>query len=180
MKIITSIMLAFGFFVLFPALSFSQDCEVKNWTSYKYKFFDKIIIEGVTDCVSGNIVIQLYNEKGEFVGTDSGFMLGYTFEVEIDDVAVEKLSDALTIQYTIRPGESREALARYHRGKKKKMDIRSFETAISLFHLDNKRYPSSLDELLPKYLKGIPKDPFTGEEYIYSTPGPDGKPYEVK
>jgi general secretion pathway protein G len=34
--------------------------------------------------------------------------------------------------------------------------------AIAKFHADNKRYPHSLDELVPNYIRRIPTDPMTG------------------
>lgn len=36
--------------------------------------------------------------------------------------------------------------------------------AIENFHAAEKRYPRSLQELVPKYIKRIPKDPVTGTE----------------
>jgi len=36
--------------------------------------------------------------------------------------------------------------------------------AIDRFHDENKRYPRSLDELVPKHLRGIPIDPVTGSK----------------
>lgn len=35
--------------------------------------------------------------------------------------------------------------------------------AIAKFRADNERYPHSLEELVPKYLRAIPVDPMTGE-----------------
>jgi general secretion pathway protein G len=34
--------------------------------------------------------------------------------------------------------------------------------AIAKYHADNGRYPHSLEELVPKYLRAIPTDPMTG------------------
>jgi len=39
--------------------------------------------------------------------------------------------------------------------------VTSMRGAIARFHLENGRYPQSLEELVPKYLSKIPDDPFT-------------------
>lgn len=43
------------------------------------------------------------------------------------------------------------------------------ETAISRFHDANNRYPISLKELVPEYIKYIPSDPKTNKPYEYNT-----------
>jgi general secretion pathway protein G len=53
--------------------------------------------------------------------------------------------------------------------------------AIDNFYADKQRYPSDLNELVPRYLKFIPKDPITqqGEwDQIVATPEPDDQPTE--
>jgi general secretion pathway protein G len=78
-----------------------------------------------------------------------------------------------------------------------KVQIRSLESALSLFKLDNGFYPSTdqgLDALIRKpetgriplkwrdggYLQParIPKDPW-GKEYLYLCPGNEGREYEI-
>jgi len=46
--------------------------------------------------------------------------------------------------------------------------------AIELYHLEQGRYPQSLDELTPKLLKVVPVDPFTGQALVYRSGGPNG------
>ncbi len=73
-------------------------------------------------------------------------------------------------------------------------DIRSIETALDLYRLDNFKYPTTeqgLEALVKKppdpsltnyreggYLKAVPKDPW-GNPYHYESPGPDGEPYVI-
>jgi general secretion pathway protein G len=42
-----------------------------------------------------------------------------------------------------------------------KDDLFQMRKAIDNFHAEHKRYPSSLDELVPNYLRKIPADPIT-------------------
>jgi general secretion pathway protein G len=73
-------------------------------------------------------------------------------------------------------------------------DIRAIQTALDLYRLDNFKYPTTEQGLLALvkqpadpsitnyraegYLPGVPKDPWNSP-YQYSSPGADGKPYEV-
>jgi general secretion pathway protein G len=73
-------------------------------------------------------------------------------------------------------------------------DIRAIQTALDLYRLDNFKYPTTeqgLQALVKQpadpsitnyraegYLPGVPKDPWNNP-YQYSSPGADGKPYEV-
>ncbi len=69
-----------------------------------------------------------------------------------------------------------------------KNDMRSFESALNLFHLENDSYPSSLTELestgsMRGYLKKVSRDPWGGDYvyrrvsdgYLIYSPGRDGK-----
>jgi len=57
--------------------------------------------------------------------------------------------------------------------------------ALRLYHHEHKRYPQTLNELSPRYLKQIPVDPFgdgsplrykiNGDKYLLYSIGPDGK-----
>lgn len=53
-------------------------------------------------------------------------------------------------------------------------DLYQMRSAIDAFYADNARYPDSLDELVEaKYLRGIPRDPFTGEADSWETEAPE-------
>ena len=57
-----------------------------------------------------------------------------------------------------------------------KKDLHDMRVAIDNFYADKQRNPADLNELVPKYLKRIPKDPITGTddwEVIMETPDPD-------
>lgn len=76
-------------------------------------------------------------------------------------------------------------------------DMSTLSSALDMYKLDNNRYPTTdqgLEALVSKpssspvpnnwnsqgYLKGseIPRDPWDGE-YLYFSPGDDGRPYEI-
>jgi general secretion pathway protein G len=57
-----------------------------------------------------------------------------------------------------------------------KKDLQDMREAIDNFYADKQRNPADLNELVPKYLRSIPKDPITGAadwEVIIETPDPD-------
>ncbi|MEA2571542.1 MAG: ral secretion pathway protein [Acidobacteriota bacterium] len=43
-------------------------------------------------------------------------------------------------------------------------DLYEMRKAIDNFYADKQRYPTDLKELVPRYLRNIPKDPFTKQE----------------
>ncbi|GAB4166473.1 MAG: prepilin-type N-terminal cleavage/methylation domain-containing protein [Geothermobacteraceae bacterium] len=58
-------------------------------------------------------------------------------------------------------------------------DLYQMRRSIDAYFTDNNRYPDSLDELVgSKYLRGIPRDPFTGKtdswQVVPPEPGPEG------
>jgi general secretion pathway protein G len=64
----------------------------------------------------------------------------------------------------------------------------AFETALDTYRLDLGTYPKKLDELRsgsaprwdgPYLPKDVPLDPW-GNSYVYSIPGSEGNPYELK
>jgi hypothetical protein len=63
--------------------------------------------------------------------------------------------------------------AALERDKKRVEDIRAILSAAEAYKKDKKSYPEKLDDLAPKYLKEVPKDPtFTGEQgYMYTAIG---------
>jgi general secretion pathway protein G len=57
-----------------------------------------------------------------------------------------------------------------------KKDLHDMREAIDNFYADKQRFPSDLNELVPKYLKKVPNDPINGTqdwEPIMSQPDPD-------
>jgi general secretion pathway protein G len=55
-------------------------------------------------------------------------------------------------------------------------NLKSMRTAIDNFYADKQRYPADLNELVPNYLKNVPKDPITGLaewDQVQDTPDPD-------
>ena len=55
-------------------------------------------------------------------------------------------------------------------------NLSKMRTAIDNFYADKQRYPSSLDELVPNYLRKVPPDPITEQtdwEEVIDTPDAD-------
>ncbi len=53
------------------------------------------------------------------------------------------------------------------RDAKRQSDIRQIRIGLELYYYEHNRYPYSLDELSPKYLRFIPTDPLTNQSYQY-------------
>jgi general secretion pathway protein G len=56
-----------------------------------------------------------------------------------------------------------------------KVDLQGLSNGIDLYHVDTGQWPDSLQQLLPKYVKDVHKDPW-GKDYVYIRSG-DG--YDV-
>jgi len=57
-----------------------------------------------------------------------------------------------------------------------KDNLHTMRTAIDNFYADKQRFPSDLNELVPNYMRRVPKDPITEQEdweLIMETPDPD-------
>lgn len=48
-------------------------------------------------------------------------------------------------------------------------NLSTMRNAIAAFHEKEGRYPRSLDELVPKYLRAVPPDPVTGDPWRVTT-----------
>jgi general secretion pathway protein G len=58
-------------------------------------------------------------------------------------------------------------------------NLQDMRKAIDNFYADKQRFPSSLDELVPNYLRKIPPDPITNAvdwEEVVEAPDPDAPP----
>lgn len=115
-----------------------------------------------------------------------GLQRGFTLiEIMVVVVIIGLLSAVVVTQVFSKVGEARIAAA--------KQDIRSLETALEMYKLDNFRYPTTeqgIRALLEKpadpeitnwkgpYLKRASKDPWK-REYQYSSPGEHGGEFDV-
>jgi hypothetical protein len=57
----------------------------------------------------------------------------------------------------------REKIAHFERAAALKENLTTMRKAIENFHAKEGRYPRSLEELVPNYLRKIPSDPVTGD-----------------
>ena len=119
-------------------------------------------------------------------GQSGGFSL---IELMIVIVILGVLASMLVMRLTGKPDEARVTVA--------KTDMRTLGSTLKFYKLDNYVYPTTeqgLQALLRKpesqplprnypeggYLEAVevPKDPW-GNEYIYRSPGEEGRPYEI-
>lgn len=65
---------------------------------------------------------------------------------------------------------------------KARADIATLEQGIDLYHLNNRRYPTSEEGLqalvAQNLIRRLPNDPWNNP-YRYSAPGRDGRPYTI-
>ncbi|OPY64449.1 MAG: Type II secretion system protein G precursor [Syntrophorhabdus sp. PtaU1.Bin050] len=129
-----------------------------------------------------------YEQHGwdERIRSEGGFTL---IELMIVVVIVGILATLLIPKIMERPEEARRIKA--------KADIKTIESALKLYKLDNGTYPSTdqgLEALITKpetspvpnkwreggYIEGkeVPKDPW-GNPFYYTSPGADGREYSI-
>jgi general secretion pathway protein G len=63
----------------------------------------------------------------------------------------------------------REKDAHFERAAALKKNLQTMRTAIETFHAKEGRYPRTLQELVPKYLRAIPVDPITHDPWRVTT-----------
>ena len=65
---------------------------------------------------------------------------------------------------------------------KARADIATLEQAIDMYRLDHLRYPTGEEGLQAlvagNYIRRLPDDPW-GNPYLYSAPGPEGRPFQI-
>jgi len=66
----------------------------------------------------------------------------------------------------------------FNQDQQRKNDVVLINSALKAYFLTNKQAPELLDDLVPKDLPELPKDPKTDQGYIYS-PTDDLKSWEV-
>ena len=85
--------------VLWPAAVNASDCKIEDW-KWSTLAPTMLIIEGVTTCETGEVVLRLYEgEGGAFVGVETAYIQGHTFKTMR---AVSARPKALAIKYTIK------------------------------------------------------------------------------
>lgn len=84
---------------------------------------------------------------------------------------VEPKSDMLGLNPTGQVDSAKDAQRKY--------DLKNLQSALELYHEDNTKYPSTLSQLQPKYIKIMPSDPDTKKPYQY-IPTKDLKSYGLK
>jgi len=132
------------------------------------------------------LISKIRNSKFEIRNSMKGFTL---IELMIVIVIIGILATLLVPRIMDRPEEARRIKA--------KTDIKTIESALKLYKLDNGNYPlteQGLQALIRKpdsqpvprkwkeggYLESanVPKDPWSNP-YYYTSPTPDGKDYEI-
>jgi general secretion pathway protein G len=76
-------------------------------------------------------------------------------------IGVVILLGAAYATFTIR----QEKIAHFQRAAALKDNLSAMRKAIREFHAHEGRYPRSLEELIPKYIRRIPVDPVTGDAW---------------
>ena len=80
-------------------------------------------------------------------------------------IGVVILLGAAYATHTIR----QEKLAHFQRAAALKDNLQAMRKAIAAFHEKEGRYPRSLEELVPNYLRRIPVDPVTRDPWLLTT-----------
>lgn len=84
--------------LLCPTATHAEDCKVEVW-KWSAPLPTMLVIEGVTTCKTGKIVLRLYEgEGGPFLGIETDYIEGHTFKaMRVGDSKPK----ALAIKYVI-------------------------------------------------------------------------------
>lgn len=58
------------------------------------------------------------------------------------------------------------------------MQVKNIEGALGMYYADHYEFPSSLNDLVPDYLKKVPNDPWENP-YVYKSPGQHDEDYDL-
>jgi general secretion pathway protein G len=65
---------------------------------------------------------------------------------------------------------------------KARADISILEQAVEMYRLDHLTYPTAAEGMQAlvagRYIRRLPNDPW-GNAYLYTVPGPDGRPFQI-
>ncbi len=101
MKILVSLAAAA---VLWPAFAHAEDCKLEHWKTRHNAVMGMFIVEGVTTCDDGRIIMRLYDGEDEgrkFIGFIRETIRDGTFREII--TGVDEKPRNLTVEYTIKP-----------------------------------------------------------------------------
>ena len=85
--------------MLWSGVAHSAECKIEEWT-WSSPLPTVLIIEGVTTCESGELILRLYRgEGGSFFGVERDYIEGHTFKVI--RTATQK-PKSLAIKYVIK------------------------------------------------------------------------------
>ena len=71
-------------------------CKIESW-NYKQFTADSIKVDGVTTCMSGKLIIKLYDNNENYIGNKTTYIKGGAFNTYVDGTAPSELH----IKYTI-------------------------------------------------------------------------------
>ena len=90
-------------FVALISSSHAQACTIEDWTWRWEPTIESVIIQGVTTCESGKLILRLYDldEKGKerFLAVDRSYIEGFTFETYV--TMPQPRQDKLRFKYQI-------------------------------------------------------------------------------
>jgi hypothetical protein len=81
--------------------------------------------------------------------------------------AITGEDDAMYRQISGSTDTLRQAVIRGRKRDSAKMRLLICDLAIRAYRLDHGRNPAKLADLVPEYLSGLPKDPFSGGQFVY-------------
>ena len=75
------------------------ECQIEDWRWHGLA--GVLMVEGVTTCDSGEVVLHLYEgDGGSFLGVANGYIQGHTFQAMAADITNPS---AVAIKYSIEP-----------------------------------------------------------------------------
>jgi general secretion pathway protein G len=86
-------------------------------------------------------------------------------EIIIVIAIIAVLTAAASASYNVIVSQSQDT--------RRKLDLAQIAGALELYKTNTNAYPNILTTLTPSYIRSLPKDPVTKQDYVY-TPGPSG------
>lgn len=119
----------------------------------------------------GSILYSLVGSLGTSTG-DRNFTLISNFSDFNESVEPEEPSDAISVEDFLGVVEKTytapEGSVGRSRDSQRISDSAQISRALGLYYIDNSSYPTTLQQLVPDYLKELPTDPVTLEQYYYT------------
>ena len=136
-----------------------------------------LFIQGVVSDIDSNSVDMIYGIEEYFIPENTGIIFNFNKGEPYVKVAINKNGSAVLKQLYVYDTPFEEYVKKYPpasaqqkaRDARRVSDTRQLQLALEIyFDTNNNNYPTSLNLLAPEFIVSLPKDPVSGNDYIYA------------